>query len=138
MKKLVQTSNPIQAPASEVWEHLRTGEGVNLWLPMITSCRVEGDRRYCEAGDQPLTETILSSDDGDMTFRYSIEEQSLLPIEDIIGTMRVESVPPQTSILHWDLSFEVADEATYAQVKAGLEQIYAQGAEGLERLAVAA
>lgn len=137
MKKEVKTINEIAAPADQVWANLRTGEGVDTWLPVITACRVEGNRRYCEAGDGKLEETIVSSDDATMTFVYSIEKQELLPVMDILGTMRVEATGPETSKLYWDVAFEVADEAMFPGIKQGIEEIYASGAQGLGQLALA-
>ncbi|MEL6275575.1 MAG: SRPBCC family protein [Bacteroidota bacterium] len=135
MKKQVKTVNNINAPAEQVWAQLRTGEGVNKWLPIITACRVEGNRRYCETADGSLKETIISSDDATMTFRYSIEEQQLLPVTDIVGTMRVEAIDAQSCTLYWDVEFDIADEQMFPQVEGGIRQIYAAGAEGLGKLA---
>ena len=137
MKKHITTTNPIPAPAAAVWAQIRTGGGVDTWLPPITACRVEGNRRYCEAGEARLEETIESSDDATMTFKYSIQQQDLMPVSDIEGTMRVEAVDAGNSLLHWDVSFEVADEATFAMVKPGIEGLYTAGAAGLGQLAVA-
>ena len=137
MKKEIHTVHELDAPAAEVWSHLRTGEAVDAWLPPITACRVEGNRRYCEAGAARLEETIEESDDETMTFRYSIQQQDLLPVSDIAGTMRVEAVDDQRSRLYWDVRFEVADEATFTQVEAATRQLYVAGAQGLVALTAA-
>ena len=137
MKKRIETTHDIAAPAASGWAHIRTGEAVDAWLPPITACRVEGNRRYCEAGAARLSETIESSDDDTMTFRYSIQEQNLLPVSDIAGTMRVEAIDTDRSRLHWDADFEVADEATFKQIEPSLYELYAAGAHGLGALALA-
>lgn len=137
MKKEVKTVNEIAAPADQVWANIRTGKGVDTWLPVITACRVEGNRRYCEAGESKLEETIVSSDDATQTFVYSIEKQELLPVTNILGTMRVEANGQDRSVLYWDVEFDVADEATFLSVKQGIEELYAVGAQGLGQLALA-
>jgi len=105
MKKHITTTNSIAAPATAVWAKIRTGENVDGWLPPITACRVEGNRRYCEAGDARLEETIESVNDETMTFVYSIQKQDMMPISDVEGTMRVEVVDADNCLLHWDVSW---------------------------------
>ena len=136
MKKQLKTTHRLAAPADAVWARIRTGEGVDIWFPPITACRVEGKRRYCEAGEARLEETIERSDDAARVFVYSIQQQNLMPVTDIVGEMRVEADGADHCRLHWDVTFEVADETTFAAVKAGTEQMYAAGAAGLERLAL--
>ena len=137
MKKHITTTNAIAAPAAAVWDHLRTGEGVDKWFAPITACRVEGNRRYCEAGDARLEETIEESDDATMTFRYSIQQQDMMPVSDIAGTMRVEAVDADNCLLHWDVTFDVASEELFAQLEPQIEGMYAVGASGLGAVAVA-
>ena len=137
MKKLISTTNPISAPAAKVWANLRTGEGVDKWLPPVTACRVEGNRRYCEAGDARLEETIEESSDETMTFCYSIQKQDMIPVTDIAGTIRVEAVDADNSLLHWDVDFDVESEELFGQLKPQIEGMYTAAAAGLGELAVA-
>ncbi|OAV45186.1 SRPBCC family protein [Lewinella sp. 4G2] len=137
MKKHITTTNPISAPASEVWANLRTGEGVDKWLPPVTACRVEGNRRYCEAGEARLEETIEESNDEAMTFRYSIQKQDMMPVIDIEGTMRVEAVDANNCLLHWDVDFGVESEELFAQLEPNIKGMYAAAAAGLGELALA-
>ena len=134
MKKQIKTVNEIAAPTNQIWEHLRTGKGVNLWLPIITSCRVEGNKRFCTTEDSQLEETILESDDLNKVFKYSIEKQDLFPVTNIVGRMQLVPVNETTSKLHWDVEFNIEDETHFPQIKEGIEQVYAMGAKGLEEL----
>ncbi len=136
MKKHITTTNSIAAPATAVWAKIRTGENVDGWLPPITACRVEGNRRYCEAGDARLEETIESVNDETMTFVYSIQKQDMMPISDVEGTMRVEVVDADNCLLHWDVSFEVANEELFGQLKPSIDELYLAGATGLGQFAV--
>ena len=95
MKKVIKTVNKIDAPLEKVWSRIRTGESVDTWLPIITSCRVEGNKRYCTTEDGSLNETILRSDDQEKVFQYSIEEQNVFPVTGIVGTMRLEAINEQ-------------------------------------------
>jgi len=134
MKKEIKTTNRIDAPIDQVWEHLRTGENVNSWLPIITSCRLEGNNRICSTENGELEETILKSDDDTKTFQYSIEKQNMFPIENILGTMKLNEVGQDQTDLHWDISFSLEDESLFTAIKEGIEGVYQMGAAGLEQL----
>ena len=134
MKKEIRTVNTIAAPIEKIWENLKTGEEVNTWLPIITSCRVEGNQRFCTTESGNLDETILQSDDATKTFQYAIEKQSLFPITNIVGTMSLKSINESFTDLHWDLDFELEDESLFPQIKEGIEGLYKMGAIGLEEL----
>lgn len=135
MKKVIKTTNKIEAPIDQIWAHVRTGEGVDTWLPIITSCRVEGNKRYCTTAEGKLDETILKSDDQEKVFQYSISKQELFPVTDIVGTMRLEAVNDQQTQLHWDIEFDIEDESLFPGIKEGIEGLYAAGAAGLGQLA---
>lgn len=131
----IQTVNSISAPAAAVWEHLRTGQGVDKWFAPITACRVEGNRRYCEAGEASLEETILGSDDGTMTFRYRIDEQNMMPVTGIVGSMRLEATGPESCNLHWDVNFVPNEGVPVDALTEQIKGMYAIGAQGLEAAA---
>lgn len=134
MKKEIKTINKINAPIELIWENLRTGEAVNSWLPIITSCRVEGNKRYCSTEDSILEETILLSDDQNKTFQYSIEKQDLFPVTGLKGTMQLKAIGEYETDLHWDVEFDLQDESIFPQIEEGIRATYAMGAQGLEEL----
>jgi len=137
MNKTIKTSHQINASAEIVWEHIKKGEGVDKWLPVITACRLEGEgegaRRICNTEQGDMLETILKVDEELKLFKYSIDKQPLLPIENIIGTMQVLPKEEKTELL-WDLEFSLADESLFPMVKKAIEGLYTAGANGLETL----
>lgn len=137
MNKTIKTSHQINASAKIVWEHIKKGEGVDKWLPVITACRLEGQgegaKRICTTEQGNMLETILKVNDEQKVFKYSIDEQPLLPIENIIGTMRVIPKNERTELL-WKLEFTLSDESLFPVVKEAIEGLYAAGANGLESL----
>ena len=138
MNKSITTKHPIAATAATaeaVWQLLRDGSGVDAWLPIVTACRIDGDKRVCEVEGGQLDETILRSDDATRTFVYRIDAQPLFPATDITGTMRVEPAGPNACTLHWGVDLTLLDPEAWEQVRAGTEQLYAAGAQQLERLA---
>ncbi len=137
MNKIIKTSHPINASSDTVWEHIKNGKGVDKWLPVITACTLEGEgegaKRICELEQGTMLETILKIDEKEKIFQYSIDEQPLLPISDIKGTMQVIPKNEGTE-LRWDLEFSLPDEQMFPMVKQAIEGLYSAGAKGLEDL----
>ncbi|MEM8527883.1 MAG: SRPBCC family protein, partial [Bacteroidota bacterium] len=107
------------------------------WLPVITTCQLEGEgegaKRICTTAQGNMLETILEVDAEQRVFKYSIDEQPLLPIENIIGTMQVLQKDEETELL-WQLEFTLPDESSFPMVKQAIEGLYAAGANGLAAL----
>jgi len=133
MKKTISTIHTINAPTSKVWENIRKATGVNEWLPVITACHLDGDKRVCLTEQGEMKQTILKVDDTNQVLQYSIDSQPLLPIENIVGTMKVNEHGEQTQ-LQWDLEFTIKDESLFEMVKQAIEGMYAAGATGLETI----
>lgn len=133
MNKIIKTAHQIDASAETIWEFIKKGEGVDKWLPIITSCKLEGTKRICETEQGKMLETILRVDNKEKIFQYSIDEQPLLPIENIKGTMQVVSKNKGTE-LQWNLEFSLADDNLFPMVKEAIEGLYAAGANGLQQL----
>lgn len=134
MNKEIKTIHQINAPIDAIWSHLRTGQNVNHWLPIITSCRVEGERRYCTTEEGELEESILLSDDNKKVFKYSIDQQNLFPIKNIVGTMQLRSNSSDGTDLHWNLNFDIENEHLFPEIKSAIEGLYHLGAKGLESI----
>lgn len=133
MKKTISTIHTINAPTNKVWDNISKATGVDEWLPVITACHLDGDKRVCVTEQGEMNETILKIDNEKREFQYSIDSQPLLPIENVVGTMRVKSSGEQTSLL-WDLEFTIKDESLFEMVKQAVEEMYAAGANGLEKV----
>jgi len=137
MKKTVKTLHQLKASPDIVWQQIKHGKEVNKWLPMITACKLEGEgagaKRICSTAQGDMKETILKIDNDERVFQYSIDQQPLLPIENIIGTMQIQSKNGGSELL-WDLEFDLLDENSYLLIKQTIEGMYAAGANGLESL----
>ncbi|MDB4292295.1 SRPBCC family protein [Maribacter sp.] len=136
-KKTIQTSHNLMAKTEKVWATISKASGVNDWLPIITSCHLEGNgegsKRICTTAQGHMLETILKIDGEHKVFQYAIDEQPLLPIQNVVGTMKVISKDEGTELL-WDLDFEIADESQFPMVKQAIEGMYQAGANGLEKI----
>lgn len=136
-KKIIETSHIVNAPSEKVWINISKSSGVNEWLPMIETCSLEGQgegaKRVCTTENGILNETILKIDHENQTFQYSIDEQTLFPISDIIGTMIVKEENGMTK-LDWNLAFTLKDESILPMIEEGINGMYQAGAAGLENI----
>lgn len=132
MKRFIQTSNPVNAPADQVWQKIAQGDGVENWLPIIKSSTLtDGNHRVCEMHEGgTLDETILAQDSS-RTFMYRIDRQQAFPARNITGIMRVEENGPDQSTLHWDVEMVVEDDEVFAELRKNVEQMYAASAANL-------
>jgi len=128
-----QVELSIQANSKAVWEIIGSGKDVDKWLAPITSCRVEGDKRYCGTAEGSFEEDILESNDATMTFRYFIPKQHMLPVENIEGNMQVFPINDDSTNVRWKWTFDI-EENNIEAVKEGLSQIGEMGIKGIETM----
>ena len=136
MKKTIETSHQLDAPIDKVWANVRTGAEWEKWLPILSGSKLEdnGNKRVChtqEGGD--IHETILKSDDKEKLFQYRIDQQSIMPIDSAIGTMKFRELNGKTH-LSWNLEVEVENEESFEKVKPGVEEIYTISSQKLAEL----
>lgn len=138
MKQVIATTHQIAADPARIWAIISRADGVDGWLPIITTCRLEGQgegaKRICGTAAGDLLETIVKIDQATRTFQYAINEQPLLPITNILVTMVVEEADGLT-LLRWTLAGDLVDEAQAAMVQEAIAGMYAAGAAGLARVA---
>jgi Polyketide cyclase / dehydrase and lipid transport len=120
--KTIATTQTLSSPATAVWEVIRTGRDVHRMMPgVIETCRVEGSgpgaRRYCTTQQGLLTETLLCVDDDARLFRYRIDEQSMLPLENYEGSIHVTDTGGATCEVLWFATYRLLNEAAEADVR---------------------
>ncbi|MEM6843094.1 MAG: SRPBCC family protein [Bacteroidota bacterium] len=133
MKRTIETSHKLNANPEKVWEQISKASGVNEWLPIVTSCSLHGNKRVCTTEQGDLKETILKIDNKSKVFKYAINEQPLLPVQNVVGTMRVISQDESTELL-WNMDFEIEDESNLPTIQQAVEDLYKAGASGLETI----
>ena len=126
MKK-VDVSQKVNVPAVNIWNILRTGTGLDKWLPIIATCKLEGKgagaKRICTTPDgKTLKETILLVDDTNKVFKYGIDEQDMLPTKNYVGTVSVSESNGQTEV-RWTADFDMTIEDAWPEVEKGLTDI---------------
>jgi hypothetical protein len=134
--KTVCVSRKIRVPAQAAWEIVRTGGGIDQWVPVVTSCRLDGEgvgaTRVCTINGQETVESIETIDDATRLFQYRIHKQSLMPVRNVMGTFHLTPVGPSEAEVLWFLNFDLDDEKAWPAVKEGIEGIYQAAIEGLE------
>lgn len=133
MKKVIKTTNFIEAPLDKVWAKVSPGTHMDKWMPIVATCKVEGDKRVCSTHENGvLYETILQSDDDNKIFQYRIDEQSMLPVSGIIGTMTFFE-KDDTTQLDWEITFDISEEyeSAFQDIKTNTEALYQMAAASL-------
>lgn len=127
-----QTVNQtINVSPKAAWGVIGGVKDVDKWFaPMITSCRVEGDTRICGTPDGEFKESIDLVDHENRSFHYTIPEQHMMPIKNIVGTMKVTDDEGNANI-NWHWKFEVEAEKE-AEAKEMLSGAGAMGIAGIE------
>jgi hypothetical protein len=137
--KAVVVCRTIGVPVQAAWEVVRTGDRVDRWIPVVTSCRLEGHgagaRRTCTIDGREVVESIATVDDAARVFQYRIERQSLMPIRDALGTLHLIGRGPAETEIVWITNFALEDERAWPAVKEGMEQIYRSAIDGLASFA---
>ncbi|MEW7292399.1 SRPBCC family protein [Aquimarina sp. 2304DJ70-9] len=134
MKKTIKTTNFVNAPLDKVWAKVGPGTNMDKWMPIVASCTVDGNKRVCGTHENgTLYETILQSDEENKIFQYRIDEQSMLPVSGIIGTMKLSEKNGGTQ-LDWDVEFDISEEheGAFSEIKANTEGLYQMAAASLE------
>lgn len=117
------------------WDIIGGVSGVDEWLGPITACRVEGNKRVCSTESGSFEENILKVDHERMEFHYEIPQQHMIPVQQVIGLMKVYKSAEGTARVFWSWDFEVADENEQV-AKDTLAMLGQMGLEGIEQLAL--
>ncbi|MFZ6014011.1 MAG: SRPBCC family protein [Bacteroidota bacterium] len=127
MKKVIVTQRVGASPA-QIWNILSTGTDLEKWLPIISTCKLEGSgngaKRTCTTSDgKVLKETILLIDDNNRIFKYRIDEQDMMPLKNYIGTMKVLERHGHTDV-SWSAEFDLTVKEAEAEVEKGLADLF--------------
>lgn len=122
--------------AQAVWDTLAAIGGVDEWLPIITSCRVDGEgdgaRRTCETADGSVLEERITGVDHDRR-RLEYEVYEGLPVTDYSGAFEIVD-DGDVQRLVWTVEAGGEPEAL-EQITAMLEQVVPMAFDGLEATA---
>jgi hypothetical protein len=141
--KTIAVTQSVPRPADAVWQLIRSGRDVHRMMPgVIETCRVEGSgpgaRRYCATKQGPLAETILCVEDDARLFRYRIDEQSMMPLENYEGSIHITDLGGGASEVLWFATYDLLDEGADGAVRDGLLGLLRTAIGGMGGLVAAA
>ena len=127
----IEVRKTIAVPPEMLWATIARGTGVHDWFAVITSCRVEGNQRFCTMeGGGALQETLLGTDNATRTFRYSVDKHPL-PWGPVQCVMQVMEAGMGKSEIVWQARLDCASDIE-AQARQMLTGLYGQGIDALE------
>ena len=134
MKKSSQSVTKTIAVSPEAaWDVIGGVGDVDKWLaPLIQTCRVEGNKRYLTTEGGALVEDILEVNHHNRVLRYGIPSQPLVPVDNIMGSVKVLNTDGQQATIEWSAEFDVLPE-NEARAKEALQQLYTMGIQGIEK-----
>ncbi len=118
-KSKAKISMVLNISAEEAWKVISSVDGVDKWFPsVIKSCRYENGKRYCETNDGiPLVENILEVNHEKKVFKFSIPEQTMLPVSEIEETMQVRVNEKGETIVDWSGTWSVGKENEQSMIE---------------------
>lgn len=143
-KKVINEVDKILNTSPEkLWNAIRTGENVHLWLPLIQTCELQGEglgaKRVCTTDDgSSLEETITNIDDKTKTFEYTVDSHTMqIAATNFHGKMTIKDDNGKAR-LNWTVTFNLTtelDEATIDELQTGMKNSMKDGFLGLELIA---
>jgi len=137
----MMTKQPITkklgVPADRAWQAIRSIGRLDVWFPIIETCRVEGEgpgaRRYMTIvdGGGDIQDTIESIDDGRRRLVYS-RPVSPFPVSAYKGTVEVFTSYDGLAVVAWTIDFESRPEDA-AAVAALVHGAIGAGLDGMEK-----
>jgi hypothetical protein len=137
----MMTKQPITrklaVPAEKAWQAIRGVGRLDVWFPIIETCRVEGEgpgaRRYMTIvdGGGEIHDTIESIDDDTRRLVYS-RPVSPFPVSSYKGTVEVFTSYDGLAVVVWTIDFESRpeDAAAVAELVHGA---IGAGLDGMEK-----
>ena len=118
-KSEAKISLVLNVSADEAWKVISSVDGVDKWFPsVIKSCRYENGTRYCETNDGiPLVENILEINHENRIFKFSIPEQTMLPVSGIEETMQVKKNQNGETTVDWSGTWLVNKENEHSMIE---------------------
>lgn len=126
----------LNVPAEAVWDAIRKIGRLDVWFPIIETCKVEGDgpgatRHMAIAGGGDIRDTIEEIDDANMRLVY-LRPLSPFPVTYYKGTVEVFKSYDGLGIVVWTIDFESLPEnaSSVADIVRGA---ISDGIDGMEK-----
>jgi uncharacterized protein YndB with AHSA1/START domain len=134
----VNMSTDLAVPVEEVWKLVGGFNALPEWHPAVEGSEVSGEgvgstRTLSLAGGGRIVEKLLSVDDEDRVYSYSIESGPL-PVADYEATIRVRAgADGEGSVVEWSGEFKPKN-ASEQQAMDAIAGVYQAGLDNLKKL----
>ena len=123
-------TDSVAASAQDVWTVLSDFGGIEP-NEMIASCTVEGEgvgavRTIGLNGGGDIIERLESHDDGARVFSYAIINDSPLPVQNYVSTVKISDGESGSCVVNWSSTFDAVG-APEADVIKLIEGVYKAG-----------
>ncbi len=134
MTQEVKITHSIKVSPEQAWEVIGSVGGVDKWFgSMIKSCRIEGKKRICETADgMILNEDILEVDQENRLFRFAIPSQEMLPVGNIVESMKVDKNEEGHALITWSATFEAATTENAEMADSAFRNLWVMGLNEME------
>lgn len=134
MTQEVKITHSIQVSPEQAWEVIGSVGGVDKWFgSMIKSCRIEGKKRICETTDgMILNEDILEVDQENRLFRFAIPSQEMLPVGNIVESMKVDKNEDGYALITWSATFDAATTENAEMASSAFQNLWVMGLNEME------
>lgn len=135
----LSTKQPIakklNVSADVVWEAVRNIGRLDVWFPIIETCRVEGEgagaSRYMTVAGGEIKDTIEEIDDLTMRLTY-LRPVSPFPVTYYKGTVEVFKSYDGLGIVVWTIDFESRPEDAASEAEL-VRSAISDGIDGMEK-----
>ena len=137
MKTKQPITKKLGVPADKVWDAIRGIGRLDVWFPIIETCRVDGQgpgaRRYMTLanGGGEIQDTIDSIDDGKRRLVY-LRPVSPFPVSYYKGTVEVFTSYDGLAVVAWTIDFESKPEDAVAVAEL-VQGAISAGLDGMEK-----
>jgi hypothetical protein len=137
MKTQQPITKKLNVPAARVWDAIRKIGRLDVWFPIIETCRVEGEGpgavRYMTIADGggSIRDTIEEIDDTNRRLVY-LRPTSPFPVSYYRGTVEVFESYDGLGVVVWTIDFESKPEDATA-VKELVRGAIGDGIDGMEK-----
>lgn len=129
----VEESVKLNVKPSAVWALLGDYNGLYRWHPAVASSDRNDNVRVLTLGNgAQITETLLSKDEDNRSYRYQIDK-SPLPVSDYESEIKVKLDGQGGSVVTWSSSFN-ASGASDAEAEKTIRGVYQAGLQNLGKL----
>ncbi|MCG2579005.1 SRPBCC family protein [Dechloromonas sp. XY25] len=125
----------LNVPTDKAWQAIRGIDRLDVWFPIINTCRVDGTgvgaHRHMTLEGGKITDLIEEVSDADQRLVY-LRTESPFPVTHYRGTVEVFDSYDAQAVVTWTIDFESSPEDS-AAVADLVKNAISDGIDGMEK-----